>query len=115
VVTTLLDNARVHAPGATVVVDVREASDHLRIVVADDGAGVPPHLARRLFQYGVRGPGSPGEGIGLTYARRLAREAGGDLLLEAPGSRFVLVVPPAGGDGAGPAHDLDDARVPGPC
>jgi signal transduction histidine kinase len=45
----------------------------------------------------VRSPESPGEGIGLPLARRLARGMGGDLRLETPeagrGATFTLVLP----------------------
>jgi signal transduction histidine kinase len=64
--------------------------------VRDDGPGLDPGLGERAFDPGVRGPGetSPGAGLGLPLARRLARSCGGDVLLgEGPGGSFVLELP----------------------
>lgn len=91
----LLANAARHAPGAPVHVstEVLGATAHLR--VADTGPGVPAELRSRLFERGFRGPGSPGLGLGLHVARRVARDHGGDVHVEAgrPGGSFVVTLP----------------------
>jgi signal transduction histidine kinase len=96
IVHILLANAARHAPGADVSVRVENTPTTLLLRVSDDGPGVPSALATRLFERGIRGPESPGEGIGLNIARRLAREMGGDIRLEPPspggGATFTVVL-----------------------
>jgi signal transduction histidine kinase len=95
IVHVLLANAARHAPGSVVRVTLFQTATTAGIQVADDGPGVPPTLASRLFDRGVRGPDSPGQGLGLHIARKLAREMGGELRLEpgSGGASFELTLP----------------------
>jgi two-component system sensor histidine kinase PhoQ len=44
----------------------------LRLIIEDDGAGIPPELVERIMQRGARADESvPGEGIGLAVAREI--------------------------------------------
>ena len=61
--------------------------------VADDGPGIPPRLAERLFEPFVSSKSSEGTGLGLTISRELAALHGGDLRLaesSAAGAVFEL-------------------------
>ncbi|WP_164477792.1 sensor histidine kinase [Nocardioides pantholopis] len=78
-VNILLVNAATHAPGAAVEVRCGLAPGWVTIRVSDSGPGVPERLHGRIFARGVRGPDSPGSGIGLHLARRLLAEVGGRL------------------------------------
>lgn len=92
----LLDNAARHAAGSDVTVTARRRGGGVEIAVTDSGAGVPSGLAERVFERGFRQDGSPGQGLGLHLARRLAVGFGGVLGLDASyaaGARFVLWVP----------------------
>ncbi|MCC7493612.1 MAG: sensor histidine kinase [Fimbriimonadaceae bacterium] len=87
----LVDNAIRHSPPqGQVSVTLSEADDDLELVVADQGrglSGVGDDLFRP-FQSGGRGAG-----IGLSIARDLARQAGGDLQASnrpGGGSAFTL-------------------------
>jgi signal transduction histidine kinase len=95
IVHVLLTNAARHAAGSDVRVVVFQTSTAAGIHIADDGPGVPPELASRIFDRGVRGPGSAGHGLGLHIARRLAQEMGGDLRLRptSGGASFELTLP----------------------
>lgn len=53
------------------------------LTVSDNGPGIDPALQARLFEAGVKGPASSGQGLGLSIARRLASRIGLDLSLEA--------------------------------
>jgi signal transduction histidine kinase len=102
IVHNLLENAARHAGGAEISVAVSAEADQVRVAVSDSGPGIPERLRPRLFERGARREGSPGHGLGLHIARRLAREMGGDLRLEPRGSggaTFTLMLP-ASLDGA---------------
>ncbi|MGN6828214.1 ATP-binding protein [Paucibacter sp. M5-1] len=70
--------------------------------VADNGPGIAPGLRERIFTpfFTTKGAGElQGTGLGLAVARGVAREHGGELLLEdtAGGASFLLRLPLAGG------------------
>jgi signal transduction histidine kinase len=94
--TNLLDNALV-APGATrVLLELERAADGApRLLVADDGDGVPDDLRGTLFQPFIsRTPG--GTGLGLAIVAKVMQAHGGTATLEGrPGwtSCFVLALP----------------------
>ncbi len=71
------------------------------VLVTDDGPGVPADLVETVFEPGFRGDrsdGHPGGGLGLPLARRLAREAGGDVILRSgsPSGAVAVVTLPSG-------------------
>ena len=71
VLANLLTNARVHTPaGTTVLTSVRTEGSDVVVRVRDDGPGIAPDLAPRLFQRFARGdsarsPGTGSTGLGL--------------------------------------------------
>ncbi len=99
IVTHLLENAVRHAPNRAVILRVGTSPTEVTVSVADHGPGVSADLRPHLFERGAKGPGSPGEGIGLHISRRLAREMGGDLRLDdcacLCGATFRLSLPSA--------------------
>jgi signal transduction histidine kinase len=91
----LVANAQRHAR-ERVTLELSAGEGRVRITVRDDGPGLDPGLGERAFDPGVRGSGetSPGAGLGLPLARRLARSCGGDVLIgDGPGGCFVLELP----------------------
>ncbi|MBW3658320.1 MAG: HAMP domain-containing histidine kinase [Actinobacteria bacterium] len=98
----LLSNAAKFSPaGRTVTVELRAPSEGtVEVVVRDQGHGVAPDDAERIFQKWERAdPGTRGLGLGLHLARAIARAHGGDLELEPAtddeGAVFVLSLPTA--------------------
>jgi signal transduction histidine kinase len=68
-----------------IVIGADEQSDHYVIRFCDWGIGVPKGLEEKIFEERYRGPlahGVRGSGLGLTIARQLMREHGGDLVLQ---------------------------------
>lgn len=66
----------------------------VRVMVADDGPGIPPEVRERLFEpFASARPG--GTGLGLAVSRRIVERHGGALrlLAEGPGAVFELVLP----------------------
>lgn len=92
----LLDNARA-APGVTrVLLDAEGGTaGSLRLLVADDGAGVPEEVRGDLFRPFVsRTPG--GTGLGLAIAAKVTEAHGGMATLEVRegwSTCFVLILP----------------------
>lgn len=97
-VENLLRNAaEADLPEASVRVEVREGDEVVQLVVEDDGPGVSPEMAARLFV--PFASTKPSGGIGLALARRLVRLHGGELVyVPTPGrgARFVITVPREG-------------------
>lgn len=82
--------------GQRVHVEAREDTDGIRIVVSDDGPGVPGELGERVFDRFVRGDDrEPGMGLGLALARSAGAVIGARLALEPSevGARFVVSLP----------------------
>jgi signal transduction histidine kinase len=78
VVRNLVSNARRYG-GPTRELHVESLSDQVRIAVRDDGQGLVPGLAGRLFEPLATGGASGSLGLGLSVSRGLARAMGGDL------------------------------------
>lgn len=87
----LLENAARHAPeGCEIVVSVDSSG---RLVVSDDGPGVPPEFRGRLFQrFSKADIHGFGAGLGLSIVSRVMALHGGEARLESSpvGARFVL-------------------------
>ncbi|HLP08876.1 MAG TPA: HAMP domain-containing sensor histidine kinase, partial [Opitutaceae bacterium] len=97
----LLDNAAKYAPGSgELQVRLRVDRTAVRVVVADGGPGILPAIRSRAFEPYVQGgrtltDKSPGLGLGLSIARGLLRQTGGDLTLldAARGAAFEIRLP----------------------
>jgi signal transduction histidine kinase len=114
----LIQNAFQHTPDGTHVhATVLRVGDRVRLVVEDDGPGVPEALRDEIFDRFVRAEGDRGGsvGLGLSIVRAVARSHGGDVVLEAPpggGARFVVTLPSAPAE-ARPGSSAEGAGTPG--
>ncbi len=102
VVTNLLGNARHHTPpGTTVTVSATRDEDGVRIVVHDDGPGLPEGLVDNAFERFSRGDtsrtrASGGAGLGLSLVSAIALAHGGRAEVESGlGSTTFAVTLPA--------------------
>jgi two-component system OmpR family sensor kinase len=114
----LIENALRHTPAGTEIRvstgitaegsagtptgEVRLPVGEARLIVEDDGPGVPERLAETLFERFVRGAGDRGGsfGLGLAIVRAVAESHGGSVSVEQthpgaerPGARFVVTLP----------------------
>ncbi len=92
----LLDNAaRMHP--SHIWVDIEANATHLRLVVSDDGPGVSPSVATRIFDpFFPTREGGEGMGLGLFVSRSLMQQNDGTIRYEARdggGARFVVELP----------------------
>ncbi|KRF36850.1 sensor histidine kinase [Nocardioides sp. Soil805] len=106
VINILLENAATHAADTESRIEVTRDDDDVAIRIADGGPGIPPEVRDGIFEWGVRGDTSAGQGIGLNVGRRLLSEQGGSLTLADPhepgatvrsgtGATFVIKLPAA--------------------
>ena len=89
VLVNLLENAR-NAEARHVVVHV--PADGPRVIVEDDGHGIPPEVLPRVFEPAFSTTSS-GSGLGLAIARRLVESWGGTIgLTSAPGRGTTVTI-----------------------
>lgn len=99
ILVNLIGNAVRYSPeGSTVWVQANRGDAQARVVVADEGPGVPVDAQDRIFDKFERlgRDEAGGSGLGLYISRQLARAMGGDIAVEsAPdqGARFILTLP----------------------
>jgi two-component system NtrC family sensor kinase len=82
---------------ATIVLETSTGPNELRLVVRDNGPGVPPELRARIFEpFFTTKPAGLGTGLGLAICREIAEQHGGNISLASgsePGARFELLLP----------------------
>ncbi|HUY21976.1 MAG TPA: HAMP domain-containing sensor histidine kinase [Acidimicrobiales bacterium] len=125
VLDNLLANVRTHCPaGTSTVVAVSSEPGNALITVSDDGPGLDPELAARIFERFYRADPSRsrrhgGAGLGLSIVASIVKAHGGTVAT-APrpggGSVFTIRLPLAGdGDGDGDGDESGDgANADGP-
>jgi len=89
--------------------------DHLEILVADTGTGMPPEIQQRIFEpfFTTKGPGE-GTGLGLAAVYGSIRSHGGMIWVTSEvgaGTRFRILLPRAGEGEAAPAVPVAAAMV----
>ena len=63
-------------------VEAIPSGDHITILVRDTGPGIPDKVKDKLFKAFAASSGHGSTGLGLTISQDLAREQGGDIVLE---------------------------------
>lgn len=100
----LLENAIRHTPGETnILLEVGVVGDEARLVVSDDGPGLPEGMESQVFERFVRGQGpadrssrnGSGTGLGLSIVRAVAIAHGGEVVADGShgGARFTVSIP----------------------
>jgi signal transduction histidine kinase len=92
----LIDNALTHTPpGTGVVVSAERDNGAVRVAVRDDGPGIGPATAARVFEPFFTSDDAQGSGLGLAIARELVERMRGSLDVDAAPGRttFSLELP----------------------
>jgi signal transduction histidine kinase len=102
-IANLLDNALKYTPEGSVTLTVRADDRSAFVEVTDTGPGVPPEQREAVFDRFFRLEGSrstPGNGLGLSLVRAVARMHGGSVHIEdgqlgatRPGLKVILALP----------------------
>ncbi|SDE41685.1 PAS domain S-box-containing protein [Massilia sp. PDC64] len=102
VLTNLLSNAiKFSGPGSTVRTQVEAGTEHVRLVVADEGAGIPEAFRERVFQRFAQADGADsrrqgGTGLGLSICKTIVEELGGNIWFDSAegiGTTFYVELP----------------------
>lgn len=107
----LVDNALDHTPasGQVEVTVGRGSAGGLRVVVSDDGQGIPdshlPNLFDRFYRVDVaRTPNRGGAGLGLAIVKQIVDSHGGSIEVSSvvgEGTQFIILLPEGGADNGG--------------
>ncbi|HLN26155.1 MAG TPA: ATP-binding protein [Gemmataceae bacterium] len=106
------------SPYIAVGTALEDDGEWVRIVVLDNGVGIPPNKQPDIFKPFVSSKGSKGTGLGLAVSRKILREHGGDILLQSQlgkGSKFILRLPlksPLSPEAGGTGNELPTLRPP---
>lgn len=96
----VLANCARHAPGSPVRISATRRGHTVVLRVCDFGPGVPAAFKSKVFDCGVRGPNSSGQGFGLYLTRRLLHAESGEITLkqrpEGTGCTAIIEIPTAG-------------------
>lgn len=124
VVLNLVDNAVRHTPEEstiTVKVDTTGNGERARLIVTDDGPGIPEEIRPQIFDRFVRntGPGdrasSNGTGLGLAIVSTIAKGHDGTATVgDAPGggAMFIVEIPAAETTSANPKETVSETLGP---
>jgi PAS domain S-box-containing protein len=97
VIGNLVENALRHGEGTvTVTVSPHGSGSGVEVVVEDQGVGIPPDTAARVFTRFWRGNKGRGTGLGLYIVKGLVEAHGGSVEVgsaEGGGARFRFVLP----------------------
>jgi signal transduction histidine kinase len=98
------------APKVAVQALVEPNGDWAKVIVVDNGPGIPEDQVEDIFRPFVSTKGSRGTGLGLPVSRKILREHGGDIHVQSvpeKGSKFSLRIPMKSafaGDASGGTH-----------
>lgn len=113
VLVNLLSNARdavsKNQREKNISLTLESLEDSYRIAVQDNGLGISPEVKKRLYEsFFTTKPVGVGTGIGLSLAKRIALEHGGELSVESEvgrGTTFFLELPALKGEPESPSLD----------
>jgi len=99
-ISNILDNALKYTPeNGSVAVNLKKNGNHTEISISDTGIGIPVADQQRVFDRFFRCDQSRAEdgcGLGLSFARAVARSHNGDITLTSTwniGSEFIISLP----------------------
>ena len=98
-VTNLVTNAIKYGNNKPITITVTNGDDHVKIIVKDQGIGIPPEQQKKiynLFERAVTSKNYQGLGVGLYITNQIVKEHHGRIRLNSKpnnGSTFTLELP----------------------
>ena len=98
VLLNLVRNACEASPrgGSNVTLTLAGLAEHVEIIVADEGIGIPPEVLPTIFQFGQTTKGSQGNGMGLWTVKHIVDKHGGTIRVHSEpnkGATFTIEWP----------------------
>lgn len=114
-ITNLLRNACQATPGGTIRIGYDRTPTHARLIIEDDGPGIPEEIHTRIFEpFFTTKPSGEGSGLGLAVAHGIIEEHGGRIDIDRSslgGARFTVHLPIVRDDDAGVEAEETAERV----
>ena len=82
VFTNIIHNAIIHSHCTTIRIRGMREGKQYKIIIEDDGEGIPQELKDILFEPRVKGKQSAGSGLGLYLVKKLVESYGGNIEVE---------------------------------
>ncbi len=68
----LIENTLKHSEGSMMEISCEENDRRIKVMVEDDGKGIPDDMKDKITEKGYQGEGSSGSGLGMHLAKRIA-------------------------------------------
>lgn len=91
----LIENSLKHSEGDILKITDYEEKGKVRVVIEDDGKGIPEKLKDKITKKGFQGEDSSGSGLGMYLVKRITESYNGDFLIkdsELGGAKFEVVL-----------------------
>lgn len=118
VVTNAIDAVEEQPHGKVeIITAIDEKNEVVRVVITDNGPGIPAGTLPNIFNLFVSTKGAKGTGLGLTVSQKILREHGGDIFVESTpsqGTCFTLSFPLMFGEHAAKGNQgtVTDMQLP---
>ncbi|MEF8874217.1 MAG: histidine kinase N-terminal 7TM domain-containing protein [Candidatus Thermoplasmatota archaeon] len=91
----LVENSLKHSGGSRIDISSTQNEGKVKIIIEDDGKGIPDDIKESITEKGSQGEDSSGSGLGMHLVKNIAETYGGSLEVKDSrlgGARFVIIL-----------------------
>ncbi len=99
-IANLLWNSIIHSGATKISTHVEENESDVKIIIVDNGKGIPDEEKKRIFEMGYKGKGSKGGGLGLYLVKKIVESMNGKVEVRdnvengiVKGVKFEIIIP----------------------